>query len=102
MSAIANTILKQLGGRMFLTMTGASELVAGEDYLRMKLPARSTKNKCTHLCVTLDADRDLYQVEFTRWNSRSLTHTRLSVHDGIYWDMLQTLFTDQTGLYTRM
>jgi hypothetical protein len=40
-SQVANTILQQLGASRFLAMTGARNLVAGEDTLQFDLPRNS-------------------------------------------------------------
>jgi len=35
---IAQTIIAQLGGRRFIAMTGARNLIGGENYLMLSLP----------------------------------------------------------------
>jgi hypothetical protein len=63
MSDVANTILTQLGGRRFLTMTGAKHLVGSADALSMQLPnAICNGKKCTGVRIVL-APSDTYSVE---------------------------------------
>ena len=97
---VANEILAQLGGRRFTMMTGAKNILGGEDFLQFDLP-RGCANKATKCRVTLDAS-DTYTVTFYKWNARALDLTTLSEQSGIYCDMLQEIFTAQTGLYTRL
>lgn len=101
---VARTILQQLGGNRFIAMTGAKDLVGSDDSLRMKLPSRGpakTANGCTHMSITLNGD-DLYDVEFMKWNARKMEMGVVSRHEGIYNDMLCSMFTAETGLYTSL
>ena len=97
---VANEILAQLGGRRFTMMTGAKNLLGGDNFLQFDLPRGST-NKATKCRVTLDAS-DTYTVTFYKWNARTLELTTLSEDAGIYCDMLQEIFTAKTGMYTRL
>lgn len=97
---VANEILRQLGGNKFIAMTGAKDLVGGKNYLGMKL-GRGTKNKATHMRITLDPT-DTYTVEFMRWNGRKLEMKVLSSESLIYCDMLQETFTEATGFDTHL
>lgn len=97
---IANTILAQLGGGRFLMMTGSKDLVGGERTLSMRL-GRGTKNKATHMRVTLDAT-DTYTVDFMKWNRAKLEMQAVSSESMIYDDMLQSTFTSATGFYTSL
>ena len=94
---IAKTILHQLGGNRFLVMTGSKNLIAGKDSISMKL----TKNKsgANYLRITLNA-MDTYKMEFI--SIRSAKMTAKKTFEGIYNDQLQELFTEATGLYTRL
>ena len=94
---VANTILQQLGGRRFLAMTGAHNLVATNDSLSMKL--RRNKSKANYLKIELDVT-DTYTMKFIQF--RAGKTTVLKEHDGVYFDMLQGLFTDFTGMYTKL
>ena len=96
---VATTILQQLGGKRFIVMTGCKDFVGSENSLFFKLPKKL--NNITHVRITLDCD-DTYQVEFTRWVAKSLEHRIESRKTGIYCDMLQEEFTNETGLYTKL
>ena len=71
---IANTILQQLGGHGFTVMTGSRNYINLSNGLQMSL-ARN-KTSANRLKIILD--------------------------EGGYFDMLQQIFTDVTGLYTRL
>lgn len=95
---IAQTILEQLGGRKFLVMTGAKDLVNTGNGLQMRLP-RGTTNKATKFIVTLDAD-DTYTVSFGK--IRKLEYKEISSFSGVYCDMLTDIFTSETGFFTSL
>lgn len=101
---VANEILRQLGGREFLALTGARNLVGGEDSLSMQVSASAQiplKNRCTHVRITLDP-MDTYLVEFLRFSRKKLEFTECSRHEGVYCDGLKDLFEAQTGLYVTL
>lgn len=95
---IAATILSQLGGNKFLAMTGAKNLINCGEGLRFSIP---NSNGINRVEITLDCD-DTYRVTFSKYNSRKLTTLIVHTVAGVYADMLQELFTNQTGLYTRL
>lgn len=94
---VAREILNQLGGNMFVMMTGVKNLVAGENTLSMKLA--KNKSKATHLRITLNG-LDLYDVEFL--NIRGVNVKTVETHENIYNDMLRSTFTEVTGMYTSL
>jgi hypothetical protein len=97
---VATVILQQLGGNRLRVMTGATNFVAGENFLQFKLPARSAKNGINRVRVTLTPD-DTYTVEFFKiGRAPNFTVTQVSEHTDIYADGLQELFASETGLYT--
>jgi len=101
---VAKTILEQLGGGRFIAMTGAKNLIAGagEDRsLTFRLP--KSKDGINAVKITLDPS-DTYTVRFFRIGDRRTAYaqTDKSVHEDIYADMLQELFTRVTGLYTHL
>lgn len=97
---VARTILDQLGGSMFITMTGAKNLVDHGSALSFKL-GRGAKNKATHCKITLDPT-DTYTVEFMRYNGRSFEMKSMSSDSQIYCDTLRQAFTERTGFYCTM
>lgn len=99
---VARTILQQLGGNKFLAMTGARNLLNLGHGLSFKLPKRSG-NPVNYVKITLDS-MDLYTMEFGRVGMRKgeLKYTVLKTIGGLYFDQLQPIFTETTGLYTHL
>lgn len=71
--------------------------------LRMSLSRNKTS--ANRLEIIYDSGADLYNVRFYR---QSINHKTFEVTtkdiktiDGVYCDMLEGIFTDVTGLYTR-
>lgn len=96
-SQVAKTILQQLGGNKFLTMTGAKNLVGDKDKLMFALGRnKASTNK---VIITLRTT-DLYDMEFGR--IRGSSYKTLKVFRGVYADQLQEIFADYTGLATRL
>lgn len=93
---VAQTILDQLGGNKFIMMTGAKQLVAGNDKLMFSI-GRGAKDGINKIVVILGAD-DLYRVEF--WKMRGVKMTQVNVSEGVYADQLQATFTRHTGFVT--
>lgn len=92
--SVAQTILQQLGGKVFTKMTGAHTLTAHANALSFRLPM-ATRNKANYVKVTLNA-MDTYDVEFLSTRSKSVK----GYYEGIYADKLRGLFEDETGLRT--
>lgn len=97
MSDVAQTILSQLGGRRFIAMTGASLFVGGPNSLTFSVP-RAKVNK---IQITLDPS-DTYTVTAYKKENDGLTYKEAGSRDFIYFDMLEDVFTELTGLYTRI
>lgn len=96
---VANTILQQLGGRGFLAMTGCKNLSGDDKSLTMKLiPNRS---HAKWLKITLSS-MDWYKMEFMKFNTKTGKVTIVKDFDMIYDDQLRTIFTETTGLYTKL
>ena len=100
---VANTILQQLGGHSFAVMTGSRNFISLGNGLQMSL-ARN-KTSANRLDIIYDAGADLYNMRFYRRTFSKKTfecRTKdIAVHEGIYFDMLEEMFTMVTGLYTR-
>lgn len=110
---VAKEILAQLGGKQFLMMTGCKDLVGDENSLRMRLA--KNKSRANFLQITLGGD-DLYEMRFFyyREGRYKVLHKEGKVveipekeeevkrFEGVYCDMLYSLFTEVTGLETRM
>lgn len=99
-ATIAKTTLAQLGGGKFIAMTGAKNFIRGNDgSLHFQLPARFATNGATRVKVMLDPT-DTYTMEFFR--VRKMEAVTISRHEGLYCDMLQDVFTSETGLDTHL
>lgn len=98
-SQVAATILEQLGGRKFLVMTGAKNLLSLESGLQLKLPSNFAKDGINVVRITLTPE-DEYNVEFGKL--RGLNYRTLKTIPGVYWDMLKETFTHYTGLDTSL
>lgn len=94
---VANEILRQLGGNMFVRMTGAKGLLGGEDFLSMQLPGNSTKKHINRFKVKL-MPSDTYKVTFGKF--RGTTYSVVEEYEDVYCDQLVELFENVTGLYT--
>ena len=99
---IAETILQQLGGNQFVAMTGAKNFgyevrKNGNPSLSFKIGKNSAN--INHVRIELNS-MDLYEIEFIK--VRKLIPTIVKKYSGVYDDMLQTLFTNTTGLYTHL
>jgi hypothetical protein len=94
---IATTILSQLGGKRFIAMTGAKNLLAHKDGLSFRLPRCGAG--INYVKITLNA-LDLYNLEFgvIRDKKCSFAHTM----SDIYAEDLRDVFTAATGLYTSL
>lgn len=97
--AVANEIIRQLGGSRFSTMTGAHDIFTHEDGVSFKIPGTITKNHINYVRISLDPS-DTYTVEF--WKYRKLRGEKVAEYAMIYNDGLQQLFTSQTGLSTHL
>lgn len=98
---VAKLILTQLGGNQFLRLVGGKNLVAlsGDGGLALQF-GQGAKNKANRMRVEFDYGTDTYTVKFGKiyrneWKT-------ISEHEGIYCDMLQDLFTSETGFYTTL
>ena len=103
--AIANEIIRQLGGRKFTVMTGARDYMAIDDGLTFRIPGTITKNHINRVRVILDPS-DTYTVSFWNYRKQKNIHTpsmkKIAEHDMVYDDMLQKIFTAETGLDTHL
>ncbi|AUR51537.1 hypothetical protein [Aquella oligotrophica] len=100
---IVTTILSQLGGSKFTTMTGAklSYSINSKDQpvLHCKLPADiKIRNNINLVLITYNIGLDLY--EYTLMNTRKDTENQIikQIND-VYAEELISLFEQETGLY---
>ena len=88
-------ILKALGGRKFLAMTGAT-CYADQDTLIVKFKGSP---KANIMYVTLTSS-DLYDVKICKF--KNLDVKPVFEAKGMYFDSLPSTFTQITGLYTSL
>ncbi len=100
---VAKIILQQIGGHRFVAMTGCHDFINLGNGLRMSLSRNKTS--ANRLEIIYDEGADLYDLRFYR---QSMNHKTFEVktkdiktYEGVYCDMLEDIFTDVTGLYTR-
>lgn len=98
-TGIAQTILRQMGGRTLTIMTGARNFIDHGNALSFRLPSGFARNGINYVKITLDPS-DTYTVEFSRIRGASVKE--VSRHEDIYNDMLMDCFRRETGLETRM
>jgi len=97
---VAKTILEQLGGNKFVVMTGAKNFINWGNGLSFKLPgAEFAKQGINYVKITLDPS-DTYTMEFGR--TRGSEYKVINTHNNIYFDVLQEVFTRETGLETHL
>ena len=93
-----NTIINQLGGNKFQTMTGANMFVATENGIQFSFKGCKTANKCR---ITLRSD-DTYNVEFFKLNRKEGTCPLTKEIEMVYAENLQNVFESATGLYVTL
>jgi hypothetical protein len=101
--AVGQTILEQLGGNRFKVMVGAKDaLIIDRDLGGLRVKFRGCA-RWNGIEVTLDA-RDTYTVRFFKQAGpkRLWEVVEEQVFEGVYADDLQSLFTAETGLDTRL
>ena len=106
---MTKTILNQLGGNRFITMTGANYFMGIENGLRFRIC--KNKSKANIVKITLNS-MDLYDVEFIKhtpfkFNPKTMTFREektetIETINNCYGNMLQDIFTKITGLYTHL
>lgn len=107
---VAETILAQLGGNKFITMTGAKHFVADGNTLRMSIP--KNKTKANRLYITLDEGTDTYKMRFFYCKAGRLslktgnfipgTTKEIAEHTNVYAEDLCRVFESVTGMATRL
>jgi len=93
---VARTILSQLGGGKFQSMTGAKNFVFVNDGLgglKFEIP---TKNKIKYVRIILNG-KDLYDVQYL-----DNTGKQLYKSSDLYAEDLQDDFTTKTGMFTSL
>ena len=129
---IANTILQQLGGRQFIMMTGAKQLVAIDNGLRFRIGRNGSKANMVRIILKGDdtylmqfmkignevnpyaillryANKGLNKAEYNAKVQNAIEKAKkaaepkvLQQYDGIFCDQLEDLFRDYTKMDTRL
>jgi len=101
---VAATILRQLGGRRLLFITGCKDPVSMGNGLRMKL-ARN-KTAANRLDIIYNEGTDLYTMRFWRLTFSKKTLEvkikEIATYKDVFCDMLTSVFTEVTGLVARL
>lgn len=97
--SVGQTILQQLGGNRFVAMTGAKKFVQSSKDNWLAFRIGRNKSKANYVKIKL-MPNDTYTVTFSRIHGANFTE--LKEYDTIYFDQLETTFTEYTGLYTRL
>ncbi len=102
--ARANEILHQLGGRRFIAMTGARNIMHDAGALIFSLPGRTfTRGGINKVKIGLNG-LDLYDLTFWKIANKrgAFTVEEVSTASDVYFDQLQAVFTEATGLDTHL
>jgi predicted adenine nucleotide alpha hydrolase (AANH) superfamily ATPase len=101
---VAQTILQQIGGRRFAAMTGSRNFTDLGNGLLMSLAKNMTS--ANRLEIIYDEGADLYNMRFYRKTFSKKTFESktkdIAKYKGVYFDMLEYIFTEVTGLDTRL
>ena len=107
--SIGQTIYEQLGGGRFAFITGAKKFLTHDNWLSFRIGRNGSKANYVKITLT---PMDTYTVEFKRismprFNSKTLSfseykETLIEKREDVYCDQLQDVFTEVTGLVTRM
>lgn len=96
----AQEIFNQLGGMKFAMITGSRSFIIEGHTLTFKL-ARN-KSKASHVRIIYHSGSDLYEVQFLKFTTKTLSFEPVQTFDNIYADQLTNIFTSITGLYTSL
>lgn len=99
MNNVPHTILVQLGGLRFKTMTGARNFVSGDYTLTFDLPGKLTKGRINKVRIELKAS-DTYTIDFMRYSPKHLEIVENKKVEGVLFTNLGEVFTSYTGLDT--
>jgi hypothetical protein len=110
-------ILQAIGGNKFLAMTGSKVKYYGYDkngYVYLMIQLSKNQSKAQFLKIQLN-DKDLYNMEFSKIKktlNKEYSAIGIKIYDetieniktieDVYCDQLQEIFTDITGMYTKL
>lgn len=103
------TIIEQLGGNKFFAMTGCKAAIDGTSAF-FTIPRNASK--ANRFEVEYDEATDTYTMRFFRFtngrfNKKTYEYIEpkertIAEFDGVHWYMLAELFTQVTGMHTRL
>jgi len=96
MNNVANTIVSQLGNKLF-AMLGGRDLLAMSSGLQFSIG--SGPKRINKIRVELAAD-DTYTVRF--YQGRGLNIKEASMVEGVYFDSLRQVIASGTGMYVSL
>lgn len=101
--AIADTILEQLGGRRFIVMTGAKNIMSDGPALVFQLPRRTAKDGINVVKIAHDPS-DTYTMTFSKQSDARGGYRMTTVREtgGVYAGQLREIFESTTGLATSL
>jgi hypothetical protein len=94
---VAKTILEQLGGKKFIVMTGAKNLVGSKNSLSFNIGRNAGSINGVRIELR---PSDLYTISFLRIRKGDVKTVK--EFKDVYADQLQELFTQVTGMYTHL
>jgi hypothetical protein len=99
----AMIILKQLGGNTFIRMTGAKDFVKYNHEKKLAFRIGRNNKSVNYVTIVLNG-KDLYDMKFIRMRNTKMAHTLkvVSYANDVYFDQLQDIFTQNTGMYTHL
>jgi hypothetical protein len=95
----AMSVLEQLGGNRFIAMTGAKDFIKDEAERMIGFKIGRNSKSINYVRITLNP-KDMYDMEFIRTRNLDLKVVK-RVND-IYFDQLQSVFTENTGMETHL
>ena len=98
-TSIAEIIAHQLGGSKFVAMTGAKGFGSFNNGLTFRLPSNFAKDGINAVRITLEAN-DTYTMDFMKVRGTNVKDIAQATM--VYFDQLQSTFTEYTGLETRI
>ena len=96
-------MMRALGGKRFLVMTGSKptyKKVSDTRSPEIGFKLARNKSKCNHMRVIYNYGADLYEIEFLKITTKEFKV--VEKFTGVYNDMLEEIFSDYTGLCTRL
>lgn len=106
---ITSVILEQLGGRVFIAMTGAKDFVysginENNPNIWLGMTIGSNVKQINRFRVSYKEGPDYYELYFCRqiMTKTGVKMTREKTIDGVYCDQLRDIFEEETGLYTSL